>query len=433
MIEGFDRCIRCGLCLQSCPTYLETMTETSGPRGRITLMAEVAGGRLPCTSPGFVEQMSQCLGCLACEEVCPSGVPYGAMLEGARAVVEAAQAPLRSPAARRRRHFLLITLFTHLSLLRLVAAGLRLAQRLGLDHRLERLGLVARLGLENAAALAPRLPERPFRARNQRIEVPGSRTLAFLHVGCIMPLVFPSVHEATLRVLPHAGCACIVPNDQGCCGAIALHSGEPEAARRMAQSNIEAFERSGAQSYVVNAAGCGAALKEYGRLFADDPAWAKRAERFSACVSDICEFLDAGELDPLGSLEFDVTYQDACHLGHAQRIHDAPRRLLARIPGLRLVEQREAELCCGSAGLYNLLEPAMAARLGERKVRNIIETRASVVATANPGCSMQMDAGLRAAGARVRVAHVVELLDDAYRSYEAGTRSRSASASSNVR
>jgi glycolate oxidase iron-sulfur subunit len=216
-------------------------------------------------------------------------------------------------------------------------------------------------------------------------------------------------------MLVRSGLSVVVPSDQGCCGAIAVHAGEMPLGRELAKRNIAAFERSGADVYVVNAAGCGSALKGYGELFADDPAWAERAKKFSNRVRDVTEVLDAM---PLGSaargIEADVTYQEPCHLAHAQRVTAAPRRLLRSIPGLRLVEMNESAVCCGSAGVYNLTQPEMAERLQRRKVANVTSTGATVVATANPGCALQVAAGLREAGYDARVAHVVELLDEAY-------------------
>jgi glycolate oxidase iron-sulfur subunit len=248
-----------------------------------------------------------------------------------------------------------------------------------------------------------------------------------------MPVAFPNVHDATLRMLQRGGLSSVVPSDQGCCGAIAVHAGEMDLGREMAKRNIAAFERSGADVYVVNAAGCGSALKGYGELFEHDPEWAQRAHAFSQRVRDVTEVLDAVELDPrIGSIDASVTYQEPCHLVHAQRVSSAPRRLLAKIPGLRLIEMRESSVCCGSAGIYNLTEPEMASRLGKRKCENVEATGARIVATANPGCALQVAAGLRADGYDASVKHVVEILDDAYAAYNAAAmRERSASASSN--
>jgi glycolate oxidase iron-sulfur subunit len=289
------------------------------------------------------------------------------------------------------------------------ATLLRFAQR----TRLTALASLLRLG--DRAKLAPRIDDRFFVPRDQRYEAKSSVGTAFLHAGCIAQVAFAAVHEASVHLLVRAGLSVVVPSDQGCCGAIAVHAGEMPLGRGLAKRNIAAFERSGADVYVVNAAGCGSTLKEYGELFAADSEWAERAHRFSQRVRDVTEVLDAMDLTPpLRGTAATVTYQEPCHLAHAQRVSAAPRRLLAKIPGLRLVEMAESAVCCGSAGIYNLTQPLMAARLQKRKIENIERTGATIVATANPGCALQVSAGLRATGSNARVAHVVELLDEAY-------------------
>jgi glycolate oxidase iron-sulfur subunit len=405
----YDTCIRCGLCLPSCPTYLETMTETSGPRGRISLIKAVGESRLDLRSPGFVEQMWQCLDCRACEAVCPSGVRYGRLVETARTQIRRAAASTATRGGTLRR-LLLRTLFARLDLMRAGATLLRFAQRTHL------VSLASVFGLAHAARLAPTISNRFFIAHDQCFDAPQPRGVALLHVGCIMAVAFVDVHHATVRMLQRGGLSVIVPSDQGCCGAIAVHAGEMEFARDLAKRNIAAFERSGADVYVVNAAGCGSALKEYAEYFEGDAAWAQRAASFSKRVRDVTEVLDALEFGPATRpIEATVTYQEPCHLVHAQRIAGAPRRLLARIPGLRLVEMSESAVCCGSAGVYNLTQPEMASRLQRRKVDAIRQTGATIVATANPGCATQVSAGLRDAGDPAAVKHVVELLDEAYR------------------
>ncbi|MBV8355238.1 MAG: 4Fe-4S dicluster domain-containing protein [Candidatus Eremiobacteraeota bacterium] len=414
--DVFNRCVRCGLCLPTCPTYMETLVETSGPRGRIALIKGVAEGRLSVTSRGFMHQMSECLDCRACEAVCPSGVEYGRLLEPARTQVQRATAARRSTRERFVRWLLLDRLFGSLALIRLAAAAFRFAQRTGLQTLARRAGLIRALGLEEAEALAPRISDRFFVPRDQRWPATGKRkATAFVHAGCIMHVAFAHVDEATVRVLQRAGCDVVAPSDQGCCGAITIHAGDMERGRRLAKRNIVAFERSGADVYVVNAAGCGSALKEYGTLFAGDPAWKDRAAAFSERVRDVTEWLDAVGISPeLGPLPQTVTYQEPCHLVHAQRIADAPRRLLARIPGVVLREMAESSVCCGSAGIYSLTQPEMASRLGARKARNVAQVEPDVVVTANPGCALQVAAHLRASGSEVSVKHIVELLDESY-------------------
>ena len=413
MIDAvYDACVRCGLCLPSCPTYLETMTETSGPRGRISLIKAVAEGRLDLLSPGFTDQMSECLDCRACEAVCPSGVQYGRLVESARASIESRRDLERSGAAKAGRRFVLHELFGNLGLMRAAAAVTRFAQATGLIR------FAGILKLADAARLAPRIAPEFFVADDRRYEVHGAAGVAFLHVGCVMQVAFPRVHEATIRMLRRAKLSVVVPRGQGCCGAIAVHAGDPDFARTLAKRNIEAFERSGADVYVVNAAGCGSTLKEYAQLFEADSTWHDRALRFSSRVRDVVEVLDAMDLDPhIGGIDAVVTYQEPCHLVHAQRISAAPRRLLAKIPGLTLVEMGESSVCCGSAGTYNLTEPEMSQRLQVRKIGHIRETGATIVATANPGCAMQVAAGLRDAGVDAEVKHIVELLDDAYAAF----------------
>jgi len=434
MIEAalYNQCVRCGLCLPTCPTYIETLTETSGPRGRISLIKAVAEGELDVLSPGFVHQMSECLDCRACAAVCPSGVQYGVLVEAARARIEQAQAPQRGFFSRLSRWFAIKALFGNLGLMRFAATLLRFYQRSGLQRLVRAVGILRLLHLDETEAFAPRISSRYFVPRGQTFKAADARFKVMLHAGCVMHVAFAEVNEATVRVLRLNGCTVVVPAAQGCCGAIAVHAGEPAFAEELAKRNIAAFEQSGADYYIINAAGCGSALKEYGELLSGDPRWSDRAEAFSSRVRDVLEFLDQIGIDSrLGAVEETVTYQEPCHLAHAQRIAAAPRRLLAKIPGLRLREMNESSVCCGSAGIYNLTEPEMSRRLRDRKVANVMETGASVVATANPGCAMQVAAGLKHAGGVAKVRHVVELLDDAYTNYSEGmSRSRSSSAAS---
>lgn len=414
--DVFNQCVRCGLCLPTCPTYVETLVETSGPRGRIALIRAVAEGQLDLTSPGFMHQMSECLDCRACEAVCPSGVRYGELLEPARTQIVRATAPVRSPSAAFGRSVLIGTLFSQLWFMRLVASFVRFYQRSGLQALARSSGILRALRLEDLEALAPRMSSPFFIAAGQRLPARGTcRGTAFLHAGCIMHVAFADWNEASVRVLNRAGIDVVVPADQGCCGAITIHAGEMDRGRELAKRNIVSFERSGADVYVINAAGCGSALKEYGQLFHDDPAWHERALAFSAKVRDITEYLDEVGIGPgLGRLNAVVTYQDPCHLAHAQRITAAPRRLLALIPGLEIREMEESSLCCGSAGIYNVTQPEMAGRLGRRKVQHVVDVAPDILATANPGCALQIANGLRTTGKNIEVLHVVQLLDRAY-------------------
>jgi glycolate oxidase iron-sulfur subunit len=419
----YNQCVRCGLCLPTCPTYLETLVETSSPRGRIALIKAVGEGRLDLTSPGFMHQMSECLDCRACEAVCPSGVAYGQLLEAARTQIERATAPAQPAGRKLLRGFALGRLFGDLGLMRLFAWVLRLYQRSGLQAFARNVGILRMLGLERLEAMAPPVSDRFFVPSGQEWKAAGPRRRkAFMHAGCVMHVAFAEVDEATVRVLQRSGCDVVAPADQGCCGAIAVHAGDLDLGRELAKRNIAAFERSGADVYAINAAGCGSSLKEYGRLFAEDRRWSERAAAFSSKVRDITELLDELGLDEagLGRIEAVVTYQEPCHLAHAQRIAAAPRRLLAQIPGLVLREMEESSLCCGSAGIYNITQPEMAEELQTRKVQNILAVDPGLVATANPGCQLQVSAGIVKAGRTIPVKHIVQLIDE---SYAAGARS----------
>ncbi len=414
--DVFDRCVRCGLCLPTCPTYVETLVETSGPRGRIALIKAVAEERLDVLSPGFVHQMSECLDCRACEAVCPSGVEYGRILEPARTQIVRAQAPARSWQAGLGRAVLVGKLFSSMALMRAAARLLKLYQRSGLQSLVRGTGILRALGLQDVEAMAPRISDRFFTPRDQRFAPPGrARATAFLHAGCIMHVAFATWNEATVRVLGAAGVETIVPRGQGCCGAITIHAGEMARGRELAKRNIAAFERSGADVYVINAAGCGSALKEYGQLFAEDPDWTGRATAFSAKVRDVLEFLD--EIGLAGRLARRAT--GSRHLprrmsSRACPAHHGGAAAAARqIPGIELREMDESSLCCGSAGIYNVTQPEMSQKLQRRKVDRILEVAPEIVATGNPGCALQMRNGLDRAGApHVAVKHVVELLDE---------------------
>ncbi len=414
-----QQCIRCGFCLPHCPTYLETARETSSPRGRIQLIEAVRRGDLALTDRGFVDQMYQCLDCRACEAVCPSGVEYGKLVEPARTQIERAQPG--SPLRRALRWLVFQRLFGDMRLFRLLSRLLYYYQRTGLQWLARHLGILRLLRLTEVEGLLPTMPRDFFRATDQHYASASASTVqrVLLFAGCIMSTVFAETQRATVRVLQAHNCAVEVPGGQGCCGALTIHAGAMEQARTMARRNIAAFEREGSEYILVNAAGCGSALKEYAYLLREDHEFAERAVSFSSRVRDISEFLCILPVVPVArELKLRVTYQEPCHLVHAQRIKQAPRHLLARIPDLELREMEESALCCGSAGIYNLTRPAMSRRLRERKVRHIAETCAEVVVTANPGCQLQLLGGLHQAHAQTRVLHLVDVLDLAYRSDE---------------
>jgi glycolate oxidase iron-sulfur subunit len=392
------------------------------PRGRIYLMKAVADGRIGMESDVFQEQMSACLNCRACEAVCPSGVRYGQILEASRTQIEHAKQDGRLPPdqlpVRLTRLGVFGLLFKRLELFRFLARLMWLYQRSGAQLLARRLGILKALKLDEAEALLPRVSDSFVVPQGQIFPAEGQEryTVALLN-GCIMSTAFAEVNRATIRVLRKNGCTVVLPPDQGCCGALNAHGGDLDGARELARRNIAAFEGLGLDAVVVNAAGCGSTLKEYGHLLHDDPAWAGRAAAFAAKMKDITEFLAAIELNTrdLKPLAITATYQEPCHLAHAQRITAQPRKLLRAIPSLKLVEMHESALCCGSAGIYNVTQPEMAARLGRRKLDNAEATKADVLVTANPGCHLQLAGGMRQRGNAMRVRHIVELLDASYR------------------
>lgn len=402
-----SRCVRCGFCLQACPTYVTTGLETESPRGRLYLMRALAEGFAEPTA-NALGHLDQCLQCRNCEAVCPSGVPYGRVMEQARArVLESPRAPL----AWKLRSLFLREVIAKPEGMRLLAGALRLAQDSGLRSLGERLPV-----LGERALLAPRIARRPFVDSGLLANPPGATRRVAMLGGCIMPYAFPGVHRATVRVLARNGCRVTAPAAQTCCGALHIHNGDARTARRLARANIDAFLADEPEAIIVNSAGCGAAMKEYGELLAGDDAYSDKARRFSALVRDVSEFLEGMPLEaPTDSVDAVVTYQDSCHLAHAQRITRAPRAVLEAIPGLRLVEMARPDRCCGSAGVYSLTQAGMSLELLDSKMADVRSTGASIIATANPGCMSQLEAGVRRTGMTARVVHVVQLLDRAYR------------------
>ncbi|RIK47280.1 MAG: 4Fe-4S ferredoxin [Chloroflexi bacterium] len=412
--EVINTCVHCGFCLPACPTYKLTLRERSSPRGRITLIKAVAEGRLDLMDPTFQDEMYLCLNCRACEAACPSGVKYGELVESARAQIEA-QSP-RTLRVRSARIAAFRGVFGSSRRFRAASAGLRLYQRTGAQRFVRRSGLLRRVGLAEKEALLPELSERFLVPGKEFWPAEGVRrgTVALL-AGCIMSTAYAEVHRATARVLSRNGFDVIVPPGQGCCGALAIHSGDLEAGRAAARANIAAFSSPSIDAVVSNAAGCGAAMREYDFLLRNDPDWAERARRIAGKVRDVSEFLaDQGLVATPGPLAVTVTYQEPCHLVHAQRISRQPRELLAAIPELQLIEMPESALCCGSAGIYNLLQPEMSSALLERKLANATSTGAAIIVSANPGCMLQMAAGLRSKGVQTEVVHIMTLLDRAY-------------------
>ncbi|HUG05831.1 MAG TPA: heterodisulfide reductase-related iron-sulfur binding cluster [Candidatus Limnocylindria bacterium] len=406
---GLRQCIHCGMCLEACPTYQITRLETESPRGRIHLMIDMLEGGP--TSDATRLHLDRCLACRACEVVCPSGVPYGHLIEAARTVIAEEVRPRRGWLSSRLRRLALDLLADPASLGR-AAAILALYQRLGLRALVHATGLARALprGLRRLEALYP-----PFaRPRYRAPAIPSApRARVALLLGCVMRVAYGDIHTAAARILARQGIAVIDAPAQTCCGALHAHAGEREDARALARRNIAAFEDAAVDAVVVDAAGCGAQLKGYAALLADDAGWSERAAAFAAKVRDVNEYLAEIAGERLGRLDLRATYQDPCHLAHAQGIRAQPRELLSRVRGLELIEMIDADVCCGSAGSYNITQPDYSDRLLARKVDAILATGAGAVVSANPGCMLQIEAGLRARGSRLPVLHVVEVLDRA--------------------
>jgi glycolate oxidase iron-sulfur subunit len=409
-----DRCVHCGLCLNACPTYRELGLEMDSPRGRVYQMVQVSNGA-PIT-PSYEEHIGLCLACRGCESACPSGVPYGRMVEDARCQIE--QQAKRGQVATWIRDLVFRRLLVSRRALTAAGAVLYLSEKLGLKGFMRLLGYCHLGGiLGEMAQLAPSAePPFFFSQIGKTFPAEGERRhrVAFL-AGCIANVSFARLNEATVRVLQKNGCEVVIPGGQGCCGALHLHSGLREDARQLARRNIDALENGGYEAIVTNAAGCGSTLKEYGELLTDDPHYSAKANAFAAQMRDVTEFLAGIELNrEMTPVKAVVTYQDSCHLAHGQRIRTAPRELLKAIPGVEFREMRGADICCGSAGIYNVVENEMSMQVLASKMKQVNATGAGIVATANPGCMLQLEAGVRMHGKGQKVMHVVELLDRAY-------------------
>ena len=416
-MEDMSKCVHCGLCVNDCPTYAITGLEVESPRGRIHLARAVEEGRIPLTA-AVASHWDLCLQCRACEAVCPSGVPYGRIMEHARAQVAA-----DPPSQRSQRRLRKLVLRNVIARPRVLAAAFAPARwYAGAPGR----SLLRRSGLLRLAGPLGK-SERQLSARVGKPVRPGDRlaqpdtaeATAVLFTGCVMGELFGDVHRATARVLARSGVAAEATPGQGCCGALHAHDGDIDFARKLARVNIDALGQS-SDPIVVNSAGCGAAMKEYGDLLSGDVAYADKARAFSARVKDVTEFLAALPVLPPGTFRARVAYQDACHLAHAQRIRTQPRALLAALAGCELVETAGADMCCGAAGLYSVVQPEMSGELRARKAAQFAEHRPDVVVTANPGCQMQYNVAVREAGITARVMHIVEVIDEAQRNARRG-------------
>jgi glycolate oxidase iron-sulfur subunit len=411
-------CVHCGFCLTTCPTYVLWGAEADSPRGRIHLMNQGLGGEP--LSDSMVEHFDNCLGCMSCVTACPSGVKYDRLIEDTRAQIERRHTRGARDRALRAAIF---ALFPYPRRLRLLRGPLRAYQSSGLQKLVARSGLLPRLAptLATLESLAPRLrgvprPPRRVPARGTRRAVVGMLT------GCVQSAFFPDVNSATVRILAAEGCEVLIPSAQGCCGALSVHNGRRAEAQGFARRLIDAFERTGMDYFVVNAAGCGSSLKEYDALLADDPGYADRAAAFTAKVRDLAELLvELGPVAERHPLPVTVAYHDACHLGHAQGIRAHPRALLRGIPGVQLREIADPEICCGSAGIWNVLNPGPAAALGDRKAADVLATGAQLLVTANPGCLMQVAAAVRRQGGSIALAHTAQLLDASLRNLGVST------------
>jgi glycolate oxidase iron-sulfur subunit len=407
-------CVHCGLCLDYCPTYRVLGHEADSPRGRIYQIRQVYEGKISADDPDFREHIYACLDCRACQTACPSGVQYGAIIEAARAVAEPVNTSEKTVG-----RTILGSVFTRPRLLDVMGVGLRAYQRTGMQSLVRKTGatrLLPKRLREMEAMLGP--AQGPVIRHRSAQVTPAEGTVRYrvgFIEGCIMPQLFGDTNAATVRVLSKNGCVVYSPPKQGCCGALQMHTGDRETARELARRNVDAFDGLGLDAIIINAAGCGSTLKEYGHLLADDPAYAARAREFESRVKDVSEFLASIELvPPTKPVPIKVTYQDACHLVHGQGIRSQPRALLRKIPGVELVEMKDSDVCCGSAGIYNLTHPDISVELLEQKMDNVLATGAEGIVAPNPGCTMQLTYGARRRGASLQLLHVVDLLDRAY-------------------
>lgn len=419
--EKFLDCVHCGLCTASCPTYLETGDENNSPRGRIYLMRAVTDGRLELNNT-VKRHLDLCLDCRSCESACPSGVQYGRLIEPFRIETQQREAAEKNLRPGWFQSWILYGLFPYPKRLQWALMPARLAQWTGMDRLVERLGLL-RLLPEKLRRMQRLLP--PLRTREPQLPeflpaIGPRRARVALFTGCVAEAMFHHVNWATARVLQQNGCDVVIPRNQACCGAIHYHSGAGQPALQLARTNASAFQINDIDAVIINVAGCGSMLKDYGHvgeeLAKQDQMLRTSLDHFASKVKDVSEFLmQLGPIKPEGEVAMNATYHDACHLCHAQRIREQPRDLMALVPGLKLIPLAESEICCGAAGSYNLTEPEMADRLADRKLKNILATGAQAVISGNAGCSLQIQAAIKQTGKPIWVAHPMEILDLSYR------------------
>jgi glycolate oxidase iron-sulfur subunit len=414
-----DACVHCGFCLSTCPSYRVIGKETDSPRGRIYLMDAINEGEVPLT-PTAVEHFDTCLGCLACVTTCPSGVQYDKLIADTRPQIERNHS--RGLGDRLFRQ-LLFSIFPYPDRLRVLLYPLAIYQKLGIPKLMQSTGILKRVAPRLAAmeSLLPPVTAKAFQDTLPTvISAQGEKRYRVgMILGCVQRLFFSEVNEATARVLSANGCEVVIPKTQGCCAALPYHQGQEEQGQTLARQMIDAFEGENLDAIIINAAGCGHTLKEYDRILQDDPAYRDKAKEFVHKVKDVQEFLSAikltATLHPLQDEPLAIVYQDACHLLHGQKISLQPRQLLRQIPGVTLREPIDAALCCGSAGVYNMLQPEVAEELGQQKVTNLLNTGAMLIASSNPGCSLQIMKHLELQGKSVSVMHPIKLLDASIR------------------
>lgn len=415
-IADLDRCVHCGLCLNNCPTYRENGLEMDSPRGRIYQMVQVVTGKAEI-NPSYVEHLDLCLACRGCETACPSGVQYGRLIEAARAHIEAnVERPWH---VRFLRNLVFNGILPSRTALKFAGTGLYVYQASGLQKLVRASGLLKLMGsLGRAEQISPNAEMPTFYRYYGKVFQPVGQKRYKVAVlgGCMANVFFARLNEATVRVLQQNGCEVHVPGDQTCCGALHVHSGLKKSAQELAKQNIDALLAGGYDAIITNAAGCGSTLKEYHELLGDDPAYAAKAHEFVSKMKDVTEFLSGIELNrDMKPLSYTVTYQDSCHLAHGQKIKAAPRVLLRSVPGLTFKEMPMADLCCGSAGIYNVVQNEMAMAVLSKKMQYVNAVNPDVIVTANPGCMLQLRAGAKIHGKGQPVKHVVEVLDEAYR------------------